>query len=84
LSRNVKEAKQSYYDKKVPNSNNRFQSAWNIVKVITGRRSDHDISPTLSIDSKSTNNFQIISKSFNNNFLSIADRIIDNVSKNGK
>jgi hypothetical protein len=33
---------------------------------------------------KSTNNFQNISNSFNNHFLSIADTIIDNITNNSK
>ena len=79
LTKSINEAKRSYYNKQISNSNNRIWSTWNAVKAITGRRSDHDDYPTSSIDDKSTNNFQNISNSFNNHFLSIADTIIDNI-----
>jgi hypothetical protein len=50
LTKSINEAKWSYYNKHISNSNNRIRSTWNVVKAITGRRSDHDDYPTSSID----------------------------------
>jgi hypothetical protein len=71
------ETKCSCYDKQISNSNNKIKSAWNIVKAITGRKSDHDIVPILSSYDKSSINPKIVSDSFNKYYLSVADNIIN-------
>jgi hypothetical protein len=50
LTKSINEAKQSYYNKQISNSNNKIQNTWNVVKAITGRRSDYDDYPTSSTD----------------------------------
>jgi hypothetical protein len=45
LSRSIIEAKRSYYDTLISNFNNKIKSMCNIVKAITGRKSDHDVIP---------------------------------------
>jgi hypothetical protein len=78
LYRSIIETKRSYYDKQISDSNNKIKTTWNIVKAITGRKSDHDVIPILSSHDKSSINTKIISDSFNKYYLSVADNIINN------
>jgi hypothetical protein len=82
LSRSIIEIKRSYYDNQISNSNNKIKSTWNIVKAITGRKSDHDVIPILSSHDKSFINPKIVSDSFNKYYLSVADNIINNTFNN--
>jgi hypothetical protein len=82
LSRSIIETKRSYYDKQISNSNNKIKSMWNIVKAITGRKSDYDVIPILSSHDKSSISPKIISDSFNKYYLSVADNIINKTFNN--
>jgi hypothetical protein len=81
LSRNIIEAKRSYYDKQISDSNNKIKSTWNIVKALTGRNSDHNDIPFFSSHDESSINPKIVSDSFNKYYLSAAD-IINNTFNN--
>jgi hypothetical protein len=55
---------------------------WNIVKMLSGRKSHYEILPTLNTPDKAYTNSKSISESFNKYFLSVADTIINNISNN--
>jgi hypothetical protein len=82
LSRSITEAKRSFYDKQISNSNNKIKSTWNIVKALTGRNSDHDDVSLFSSHDESSINLKIVSDSFNKYYLSVADNIINNTFNN--
>jgi hypothetical protein len=63
-------------------SNDRIKSTWNIVKMLTGRKSHYEILPTLNTSDKAYTNSKSISESFNRYLLSVADTIINNISNN--
>jgi hypothetical protein len=42
LARNIIIAKRLYYDKQILNSNDRIKSSWNIIKSLTGRKSQYN------------------------------------------
>jgi hypothetical protein len=46
LARDILKTKRSYYDKLISDSNYRIKSSWNIVKVLTGRKSSCNMLPT--------------------------------------
>jgi thiamine kinase-like enzyme len=82
LARDIIVTKRSYYDKLIINSNDRVKSAWNIVKTLTGRKSQDDTSPVFHNNfSRSMSNLSNISESFNRYFLSVPDSIINNIQK---
>ncbi|PNF20445.1 hypothetical protein B7P43_G08125 [Cryptotermes secundus] len=82
LSRDIREAKRLYYDKLIINSKNRTKTTWNIVKLLTGRKSYNETTPSLSVLSKSHINPKMIADSFNKYFLSVAESITINTPNN--
>jgi hypothetical protein len=82
LSNTIKETKRSYYNRQIVTSKNKIKTAWNIVKVVTGRKFVHKNIHILNTDCNLTNNQQTISSSFNNHILSTAVRINNKTSKN--
>jgi hypothetical protein len=61
------------------NSKNKMKTTWNINKLETGKKSSKRGVHFLNINGKLTDNQQTIANSFNNYFLTIADKIIDNI-----
>jgi hypothetical protein len=74
LSNTITDTKRSYCNRQIFTSKNKIKTAWNIVKAVTGRRFVHEHIHILNTDGNLTNNQQIISNSFNDHFLSIADK----------
>jgi hypothetical protein len=70
LARNIITAKRHFYDKQIVNSNDRLKSSWNIIKSLTGRKSQYDILPTQINFNSVPANSNDIPESFNKYFLS--------------
>jgi hypothetical protein len=79
LSKNVLEAKRSYYNNLLSTSNNKISGTWKITITITGRTDFNDGITTVCVNGNLTDNPQFISESFNSYFLSIADKIANKV-----
>jgi hypothetical protein len=75
LSRNIMEAKRSYYEEQIKKSKNTTKTTWNIVKSLTGRKPHHEAIPNLNVLNKSHTNTKMIAESLNKYFLSIAETI---------
>jgi hypothetical protein len=68
LARVIKEAKRLIYNRLVINSDNKMKTTWNIIKAETNRTKGH----TLNI-------FQNSPEAFNKYFLSVAEKIIQDI-----
>jgi len=75
LSDNITKAKYSYYKKLLCNSNNKISATWKTVKTETGRTNTNEGITTISVNGNLIDNPQLILDSFNNHFLSVADKI---------
>jgi hypothetical protein len=75
LSNNITKAKCSYYNKLLHNSNNKTSATWAVVKTETCRTNTNEGVTTISVNGNLIDNPQLISDSFNNHFLSVADKI---------
>jgi len=64
LSEVINTAKKLYYNKLITNSNNKAKSIWNIVKMVTKKKSN-DGGPPLNIDGKTFKDYQSIVNTFN-------------------
>jgi hypothetical protein len=80
LARDILKTKRSYYDKLISNSNDRMNCSWNIVKVLTGRKSPCNTLPTSNNFDRVSINSKNIPESFNKYFLSLPDLIINKIS----
>jgi hypothetical protein len=67
--------KTTFYDKKISDSNNKIKTIWDIVNSESGRNNMGKDILKINIDGKVTNNYKIISNSFNTYFLTIADTV---------
>jgi hypothetical protein len=67
----IKEAKKQYYNKQVPNSNNKMKTIWDIIKLVTGKSTTDDVLYELNINGIVFSDCQDIAGSFNNYFLSV-------------
>jgi hypothetical protein len=81
LSRVINAAKRLHYDRLIVNSDNKMKTTWNIVKSVTGKRSWNKSVQSVDINGALSENQQLIADSFQNYFLSIAEKI---VSKNNE
>jgi len=82
LSNTVRESERSYCNRQNFTSENKIKTTWYIVKAVTGRKSVHEDIHILNINDNLTNNQQIISNSFKDNFLCTAGRINSKTSNN--
>jgi hypothetical protein len=82
LSKVIKEAKQNNYNRQILESNNKIKTAWEIVKVESGKKTINEDVQVLNIDGKSTNNPQSIASAFNEYFLSLVEKIYLNNNNN--
>jgi len=76
LAHTIKETKRSYHNTKITTSENEIIT-WNIVKSITKRRRVYEKLKTLKIDGECSKDYQIISNSLNDYFISTAIRAND-------
>jgi len=83
LSKVIKAAKQLYYNKKMSKSNNKIKTTWYIIKMKTCKNHTNKSTQLINIDGNLITNQQSIEKSFNNYFLSVADKKTSNI-KNDK
>jgi hypothetical protein len=75
-------AKRLHYDGLIANSKNKMKTTWNIVKSVTGKRSEKKPFQLVYINGTLTENQQVITGSFQNHFLSIADKTISTINNN--
>ena len=83
LSKVIKGAKQLYYNKRISKSNNKIKTTRDIIKTETCKNHTNKGTQLIHIDSKLITNQQSIANSFNNYYLTVADKIICNI-KNDK
>jgi len=79
LSKVIKVAKQVYYNSKVSKSNNKIKTTRDIIKVETCKNHTNKGTKLVNIDGKLINNQQSIANTFNNYFLTVADKITSNI-----
>jgi hypothetical protein len=82
LSNVTQEAKKYYFSKQIENSNNKMKTAWDITRLLTGRKTKHEDVHQLNINSNVNHNFQTTPDFFNNYFLSITRKNYGAVNKN--
>ena len=68
-------------DELILKSKNRIKTTWGIIKKETGNQNHHDSINSLRINDTIVNNSQEIAYAFNDYFSSVADTIINNISK---
>jgi hypothetical protein len=78
LSKVNKTAKKLHYDKIILNSKNETKTTWNIVKAETGKNESKEGIYLLNIKGVVTHNRRTIADLFNDYFLAIADKVINN------
>ena len=83
LSKVIKAAKQLYYNNKISKSNNKTKTTWDIIKIETCKNHTNECTQLKNIGGNLITNQQSIANSFNNYFLTVADRITSNI-KNDK
>jgi len=83
LSKVIKAAKQLYYNNKISKSNNKIKTTWDIIKVEACKNHTNKGTQLIKIDGKLITNLQSTVNSFNNYFLTVADKITSNI-KNDK
>ena len=86
LTNIIKEAKILQYEKQISTSHNKTRTIWKIVKSETGKKRGTEEISLLNINDKLTQNQQTIANSFNDNFLTTAEKLmgtnqIDTLSK---
>ena len=81
LSNFTQEAKKHHYNKQIENSNNKMKTVGNITKSLTGKKIKNEITHQLNIVGNITCDSQLISESFNNYFLLIAETNYKNTDK---
>jgi hypothetical protein len=65
LSKVIRAAKKLHYDKLISNSKNKIKATWNIIKTITGKRTNNTEIQFLNINGKITDNHHLIADSLN-------------------
>jgi len=71
LSNVIQETKKYYFSKHIEKSKNKMKTAWEITRSLTGIKTKNEDVHRLNINGNVNCNFQSISDSFNNYFLSI-------------
>jgi hypothetical protein len=80
MSTSLANAKRSCYNKLLCNSSNKISNTWKILKTETGRTNTNEGINTVNVNGNIIDNPHLILDFFNNNFLSIADKIKKNHS----
>jgi hypothetical protein len=75
----IKAAKQLCYNNKISKSNNKIKTTWDIIKMETCKNHTNKGTKLINIDGKLITNQQSIANSFNNHFLTVADKITSNI-----
>jgi hypothetical protein len=83
LCKVIKAAKQLYYNNKIFKSNNKTKTTWVVIKFETCKTHTNEGTQLKNIDGNLITNQKSIANSFNNYFLTVADRITSNI-KNDK
>ena len=83
LSKVIKPAKQLYYSNKIFKSNNKIKTTCDIIKMETCKNHTKKGTQFINMDGNLITNQQSITNSFNNHFLTVADKITSNI-KNDK
>jgi hypothetical protein len=73
-------AQRLHYDRLIVNSKSKIKTTWNIVKSVMGERFGNKPFQSVFTDGALTQNQQLIADSFQNYFLSTADKIISNIN----
>ena len=76
LSKVIKETKILQYKKQILTSYNKTRTTWNIVKSETGKKRGKEEISLMHIDGKFKRNQQTIANSFNDYFLTIAEKLM--------
>jgi len=79
LSKVIKPAKQLHYNNKISKSNNKIRTTWNIIKMVTCKNHTNKGTQFVNIDGNLITNQQLTAKTFNNYFLTVADKITTNI-----
>jgi len=74
LSKVIKESKILQYNKQILTSYNKTSTTWNIVKSETGKKRGREEISLLNINGKQIQNQQTIANSFNDYFLTTAEK----------
>ena len=75
LSKVIKGAKQLYYNNKIFKSKNKIKTTWVIIKTETCKNHTNEGTQLINVDGKLIINQQSIANSFNNYYLTVADKI---------
>jgi len=81
LSKVIKAAKQLYYNNKISKSNNKIKTTWDIIKRKHAKTIQIKVLKLVNIDGNLITNQQLIANSFNNYFLTVADKITSNINQ---
>jgi hypothetical protein len=79
LSWVIKAAKQLYYNNKISKSNNKIKTTWDIINMETRKSHTNKSTQLINIDGKLITNQQSTTNSFNNYFITVADKITGNI-----
>jgi hypothetical protein len=82
LSSVISTAERLHYDGLIMNLKNKMKTTWNIVKSVTGKRSEKKPFQLVHTNGTLTENQQVIADSFQNHFLSVADKTISTINNN--
>jgi hypothetical protein len=82
LSKDIKKVKRNNYNSQILQSNNIIKTAWEIVKVESGKKTINEDVQVLNIDGTSTKNPHSIASAFNEYFLSLVEKINLNNNNN--
>jgi hypothetical protein len=81
FSKVIKAAKQLYYNNKICKSNNKIKTTWDIVQTETCKNHTNKGTQLINIDGNLITNQQLVAHSFNNYFLTVADKTTSNLEK---
>ena len=79
LPKVIKAAKQLYYNNKISKSNNKIKTTWDVIKMETCKNHTNEVTKLINTDGNLITNQQLIANSFNNYFLTVADKIASNI-----
>jgi hypothetical protein len=71
----IKKAKRMKYDKLILNSHNKIKTTWNIINTESGRNKNRNDIQALNVEGKKIIDQQSIAETFNEYFVTIAERI---------
>jgi len=79
LSKVIKAAKQLYYNNKIFKSN-KIKTTWDIIKMETCKNHTNKGTQLINIDGNLSTNQQSSANTFNNYFLTVADKTTSNIN----